>query len=62
MYIYSPFLWSVVDAIVISIIGHLRSLGWGEELDRMYHHVLDLGGIPSVAKACQKDITDQGMR
>ena len=42
MYIYSPFLWSAFDAIVISIIGHLRSLGWGEELDRMAHHVLDL--------------------
>lgn len=45
---------------MISIIEHLRSLGWGEELDRMAHRVLDLGEIPSVAKACQKDITDQG--
>jgi len=60
VYIYSPFLWSAFDAIVISIVGHLRSLGWGEELDRMAHRVLDLREIPGVAKACQKDITDQG--
>ena len=50
----------VSETVLVSIIEHLRSLGWGEELDRMVHRVLDLGELPSVAKACQKDVTDHG--
>lgn len=52
-------LWSVFEAVV-RIIEYLRSLGWGEELGRTAHRVLDLGEIPSVAKACRKNVTDRG--